>query len=76
VDATLLVEDKSASSSEAYPEVPAGKVTITKAEYGTGWSARTEITNPKTDPLQSPRVDIVCRDMAKKIMRVCLPVGG
>lgn len=68
VEATLLVENQNTFSAEAFPEIPAGKVTVTKAEYGTGWSARTEITNPKTEPLQSPRVDVVCRDKAKKII--------
>jgi len=68
VEATLLVEDKNAFSFKAFPEIPASKVTVTKAEYGIGWSARTEITNPKTEPLQSPRVDAVCRDKVKKII--------
>ncbi|MEV4343536.1 hypothetical protein AB0J83_03520 [Actinoplanes sp. NPDC049596] len=67
VEATLLIEDKNTLSSEASPEIPAGKVTVSKAEYGTGWSARTEITNPTVDLLKSPRVDVVCRDKAKKI---------
>jgi len=68
VDATLLVQDSGAFTAEEYPEIPAGKVTVAKGEYGSGWTARVQVTNPKAEPLSSPRVDVVCRNAANKIV--------
>ncbi|MCO1597400.1 hypothetical protein M8C17_19800 [Micromonospora sp. RHAY321] len=67
VEATLLVEDKSTFSSEPFPEIKTGPVKVAKSEYGDGFTAKVEVTNPKTEPLKSPKVDVVCYDAAKKI---------
>lgn len=69
VEATLLVEDNGAFSTEPFPEIKTGPVQIVKSEYGTGeYDARFEVTNPQAEPLKSPRVDVVCHDAAKKII--------
>ncbi|MEH1095418.1 hypothetical protein [Micromonospora sp. CPCC 205739] len=68
VEATLLVEDKGTFSSEPFPEIKTGPVTVVKSEYGDGFTAKVEVINPKTEPLKSPKVDVVCYDAAKKII--------
>jgi hypothetical protein len=69
VEATLLVEDKGTFSSEPFPEIMTGPVTLTKSPYGVNeFDAKVEVLNPKAEPLKSPRVEIVCYDAANKII--------
>ncbi|MEG3635211.1 hypothetical protein [Micromonospora palythoicola] len=68
VEVTLLIEDNGAFSPEPFPEIKTGRVTVVKSEYGDGFSAKVEVTNPQTEPLKSPKVDVVCYDTAKKII--------
>ncbi|TNH31768.1 hypothetical protein FHG89_00540 [Micromonospora orduensis] len=68
VDATLLVEDKGSFSSEPFPEIKTGPVKLVKSEYGEGFEAKVEVTNPKTEPLKSPRVGVVCYSTEKRIV--------
>ncbi|RLK24742.1 hypothetical protein DER29_2674 [Micromonospora sp. M71_S20] len=67
VEATLLIEDKGSFPSEPFPEIKTGPVTVAKSEYGDEFAAKVEVTNPKTEPLKSPKVDVVCYDASKKI---------
>ncbi|MGW3607728.1 hypothetical protein [Micromonospora sp. NPDC005161] len=67
IEATLLVEDKGAFSSEPFPEIKTGPVTVRKSEYGDEFVAKVEVINPKTEPIKSPKVDFVCYDATKKI---------
>ncbi|MFG1996127.1 hypothetical protein ACGFJ7_39750 [Actinoplanes sp. NPDC048988] len=67
VEATLLVEDNGTFDSEPFPEIPA-KATIAKSEYGDGYTARVQVSNPKAEPLKNPHITVVCYDAAKKIV--------
>jgi hypothetical protein len=69
VEATLLVEDEGTFSSEPFPEIKTGPVTLIKSPYGVNeFDAKVEVNNPTAEPLKSPRVEIVCYDTAKKII--------
>jgi hypothetical protein len=67
VEATLQVKDEGTFSSEPFPQIKTSAVKIVKSEFG-GYDARVEVTNPTGQPLESPRVDVVCRNAAKKIV--------
>ncbi len=61
LEANLLIEADGIGSP--YPDIPVGPVTVSEDEFG-GAQASFELTNPTDEPLQSPRVGIVCLDAA------------
>lgn len=67
VEATLLIEDNGAFSSEPFPEMPTGPVKIVLDDFG-GRTANFELTNPTDRPVKSPRLGIICYSNAGKII--------
>jgi hypothetical protein len=66
VDATLLVEDNGTVPSEPFPEVKVDSVELVKLSYER--RAIIWVTNPKPEPLKSPRVEVVCYNKAREII--------
>ena len=59
VKANLLVEDSGAFSDEPFPTMPVSDMQVTKRQYG-GWQAQFTLKNPTSEPVQNPRIGIVC----------------
>ena len=64
VEATLLIEDKGAFSSKPFPEMKTTPVTV----VSDGSTANFELSNPTDQPVQSPRLGIICYDAANAII--------
>lgn len=67
VEATLLIEDRGTFSSEPFPEMKTTPVTVVTDPYG-GLTANFELTNPTAQPVKSPRLGIICYDVANTIV--------
>jgi hypothetical protein len=67
VEATLLIEDHGAFSSEPFPEMKTTPVTVVADPYG-GATANFELSNPTDQPVKSPRLGIICYDAANTII--------
>lgn len=67
VEATLLIEDRGAFSSEPFPEMKTTPVTVVTGPYG-GSTANFELSNPTDQPVKSPRLGIICYDAANAII--------
>lgn len=67
VEASLDVEDSGTFSDQPFPTMPTSKATVSKNEYG-GTTASYTLTNPLTVAVKSPRIAVLCRDAAKKII--------
>jgi hypothetical protein len=67
VEATLLIEDHGAFSSEPFPEMKTTPVTVVADPYG-GSTANFELSNPTDQPVKSPRLGIICYDAANTII--------
>jgi hypothetical protein len=66
VEATLDVEAAGAFSDQPFPAMPTLQVSMTK-DYGSV-EASFVLSNPLAQPVKSPRIDVICRDAANKIV--------
>lgn len=67
LEATVQVEYPGIGSTEPFPELPLSPVTIARDEFG-GWEASATLTNPTDQPLNGPRIGIICLDAAGQII--------
>jgi hypothetical protein len=67
VESTLLIEDNGAFPDEPFPEMKTSRVKVVSDSYG-GWTANFELNNPTDQPVQNPRVGIICFNAANKII--------
>ncbi len=67
VEATAQVKYPGIGPAEAFPELPVGPVKVGKSEFG-GFEASATLTNPTAEPLNSPRIGVICLNAAKEII--------
>lgn len=67
VEATLLIEDNRAFSSEPAPEMKTTPVTVVPNQYGSS-TANFELSNPTDQMVKNLRLGIICYDAANTIV--------
>ncbi|MGY3318153.1 hypothetical protein [Arthrobacter sp. TE12232] len=67
VEATLLIEDQRALSTEPFPEMPTTPVKVVAGQYG-GSTANFELSNPTDQPVKNPRLGVICYNAANTII--------
>ena len=67
LEATAQVEYPGIGPTEPFPELPFGQVIVGKDEFG-GFVAAATLTNTTAQPLNSPRIGVVCLDAAGAVI--------
>jgi hypothetical protein len=67
LEATAQVQYPGIGPTEPFPELPVGPVTVAKEGFG-GYVASAVLSNPTADPLNSPRVGVICLNAAGAII--------
>lgn len=65
LEANLLIEEN--GIGQDYPEIPVDNVTVGQDEFGEP-QVSFEITNPTSEPLQNPRIGVVCLNAAGDVI--------